>query len=635
MRSKFLISTVLLSVLMSFLHAQEANYSLSFDGSDDYLDVSDNSTLRFTTGSITYQCWFKKTTEALSTAPNLITNYKTSTSGLFGLYIESDGKVQLHYRNSDDSSEKGIKSSSSVLDNSWHHAVGVKDASASKIYIYIDGSLNNEASVTIGDTDSNQGLIIGSGHLGRYMEVIMDEVSVWNDALTATEVTALYNSGSPINAASNSGDYTSSENLQGYWRMNEGTGSTVADDSDNSNTATLSGASWSSTVPDYSLSFDGSNDYISVTNNLAGSYTAFTISTWVKVDDYGDNDPDFILDVGTSGNGRRINLSISTNGFNASLEGVGSNIFDVYASSSNTTDWQHVVFNWSGTDYARIFINGTQAAETTDISSGTLTLESGDSFNIGKRFSGAHYFPGDIDEMSIWNEALTSSEITALYNTGAGLDASSNSGNYTSSSNLIAYWKMDEGTGTTLSDATSNGNDGTINGATWSPDSPIMSFKTIVGNMYKVPYHHIEHYMHEAGVELISGTWTIVATDGKFDTYATNGPFTLTIDGSKLNIEDGDIIPESFALHANYPNPFNPTTTISYDLPKRSQVTLGIYDLLGKQIKTLVNQSQDAGNKIAVWDGTNNLGRQVSAGVYLYQIQAGEFTQTRKMLFLK
>jgi hypothetical protein len=167
---------------------------------------------------------------------------------LLGLYIESDGKVQLHYRNSDDRSEKGVKSSSSVLDDSWHHAVGVKDASASKIYIYIDGSLNNEASVTIGDTDSNQGLIIGSGHLGRYMEVIMDEVSVWNDALGQPRKYRPYNSGSPINAASTSGDYTSSENLQGYWRMNEGTGSTVADDSDNSNTATLDGASWSSTV---------------------------------------------------------------------------------------------------------------------------------------------------------------------------------------------------------------------------------------------------------------------------------------------------------------------------------------------------------------------------------------------------
>ena len=68
---------------------------------------------------------------------------------------------------------------------------------------------------------------------------------------------------------------------------------------------------------------------------------------------------------------------------------------------------------------------------------------------------------------------------------------------------------------------------------------------------------------------------------------------------------------------------------------EQAQVTLGIYDVLGKQIKTLVNQSQDAGNKIAMWDGTDELGRQVSAGVYLYQIQAGEFSQTRKMVLLR
>ena len=156
-----------------------------------------------------------------------------------------------------------------------------------------------------------------------------------------------------------------------------------------------------------------------------------------------------------------------------------------------------------------------------------------------------------------------------------------------------------------------------------------------IANMYKVPYHHIEDYMHTAGVELISGTWNIIATDGKYDVSATNGPFTLTIDGSKLNVNNSEPIPKTFALHANYPNPFNPTTIISYDLPEQAQVTLGIYDLLGKQIKTLVNQSQDAGNKIAVWDGSDEFGRPVSAGVYLYQIQADDFSQTRKMLLLK
>ena len=163
----------------------------------------------------------------------------------------------------------------------------------------------------------------------------------------------------------------------------------------------------------------------------------------------------------------------------------------------------------------------------------------------------------------------------------------------------------------------------------------VPSDEKITTNMYKVPYHAIERYMHRASVEFISGTWTIVATDGTHNVYAENGPFTLTIDGSKLEVGDNDLIPEKFALYANYPNPFNPTTTISYDLSEQAQVTLGIYDILGKQIKTLVNQSQDAGNRTVFWDGRDDLGRTVSAGVYLYQIKAGEFTQTRKMLLLK
>ena len=114
-------------------------------------------------------------------------------------------------------------------------------------------------------------------------------------------------------------------------------------------------------------------------------------------------------------------------------------------------------------------------------------------------------------------------------------------------------------------------------------------------------------------------------------------PYLWYQDGNatSLDVYDAPVLPDGFVMHQNYPNPFNPTTTISYDLPEQAQVTLGIYDLLGKKIKTLVNQSQNAGNKTAVWDGTDDLGRQVSAGVYLYRIQAGEFTHTRKMLLLK
>jgi hypothetical protein len=112
--------------------------------------------------------------------------------------------------------------------------------------------------------------------------------------------------------------------------------------------------------------------------------------------------------------------------------------------------------------------------------------------------------------------------------------------------------------------------------------------------------------------------------------------FAAENQNTTASIEDNSsLAPSTFALEKNYPNPFNPSTTISYDLPQQAQVTLDIFDIMGKKIKTLVNQSQDTGNKSAVWNGTDEFGRPVSAGVYLYRIQAGEFTKTRKMVLLK
>ena len=95
------------------------------------------------------------------------------------------------------------------------------------------------------------------------------------------------------------------------------------------------------------------------------------------------------------------------------------------------------------------------------------------------------------------------------------------------------------------------------------------------------------------------------------------------------------VIPETFTLHQNFPNPFNPITTLSYDLPKDSDVRLAIFDMLGNEVATLVSTSQQAGFRSVHWDATDSMGRPVSAGVYLYQIHAGEFVQTKKMVLLK
>ena len=100
-------------------------------------------------------------------------------------------------------------------------------------------------------------------------------------------------------------------------------------------------------------------------------------------------------------------------------------------------------------------------------------------------------------------------------------------------------------------------------------------------------------------------------------------------------IENEAAIPSGYSLHQNYPNPFNPTTTLRYDLPEDRLVNITIYDMLGRAVKILINQPQDAGYRSIIWDATNNYGKPVSAGIYLYQIQTGEYMQTRKMVLLK
>jgi hypothetical protein len=94
-------------------------------------------------------------------------------------------------------------------------------------------------------------------------------------------------------------------------------------------------------------------------------------------------------------------------------------------------------------------------------------------------------------------------------------------------------------------------------------------------------------------------------------------------------------IPLTYSVSQNYPNPFNPTTTIRYELPEYSHVSIIIYDLMGRRMTTLVNEPEEPGYKTIVWDGTDSFGKQVSAGVYLYQIRAGNYTRVRKMALLK
>ena len=97
----------------------------------------------------------------------------------------------------------------------------------------------------------------------------------------------------------------------------------------------------------------------------------------------------------------------------------------------------------------------------------------------------------------------------------------------------------------------------------------------------------------------------------------------------------GHFIPATFMVNQNYPNPFNPSTRISYYLPNASNVKILIYDMLGREVKSLVNDYQTQGTHDVMWNGDNNFGGKVASGVYIYRVIAGSNVATKKMVLLK
>jgi len=110
---------------------------------------------------------------------------------------------------------------------------------------------------------------------------------------------------------------------------------------------------------------------------------------------------------------------------------------------------------------------------------------------------------------------------------------------------------------------------------------------------------------------------------------------SFSTDCSALDVSEEPIIVKEYKLHDAYPNPFNPTTTLRYDLPDDANVSITIYDLMGRKIRTLVREQMSAGHHASIWNASNDLGSSVSAGVYVYTITANDYRDVKKMILLK
>ena len=148
---------------------------------------------------------------------------------------------------------------------------------------------------------------------------------------------------------------------------------------------------------------------------------------------------------------------------------------------------------------------------------------------------------------------------------------------------------------------------------------------------------YIDSLNQAAGTGVVlSFNWTVYASDGVNETEASNGPLSVTFDaGWVLSVDEEMGIPDVFALHQNYPNPFNPVTTIRFDVPQESHIRMDIYNILGQRVRTLVNSDMQAGYHTIRWNGTNDMGKPLSSGMYIYRIHSSEFTSVKKLVLMK
>ena len=431
--------------------AFENTYSVEFDGVNDFILVPDSTSLDIT-GAFSISAWVKSDGGSDEV---LISKEGFPVSGDFkrGWALWSDGYwtdsgVTLYIWNG--SSLSSVVTGSPLTTGEWSHVVAVYEPSTS-IKIYVNGSLSatNTTSIPASINSTTADIAIGRWTTAYGTSYPfggnIDELGIWNVSLDSDAVTALYNSGSPIDLSSDSGDYDNSSNLQGWWRMGDGANYPIIKNQ----------AHFSQTA----LDFDGSNDYVTMGNVLPFERDeAFSISAWVYLTSTSTST--YFAITGkyqNSGNYSGYQLYAYNNKLHFILRGNSSMVGN---SDTNLTanTWHHVVGTYDGSDTSsgiKTYINGSLDVLSQAGSTGTSIL-SNTPYNIGSRAGGSLPFQGNIDDVSVYSTELSSSDVTDIYNSGHPKDESERSG-------LVGYWKMGDGdTYPTLTDNSTNSNDGTM-----------------------------------------------------------------------------------------------------------------------------------------------------------------------------
>jgi len=631
---KKLFYFIIFSIVSIYTVEAQNSHSLNFNGQSDYIEVIDASAMISNSDQMSITGWvYPRNTNSGWPDFDGFFGFRNELDADFYLLQLDNYKVEARLRISLNDYFSIVTAPNSISTETWYHLALIYDGT--NLILYINGI--EAGSTSASGQITNESVPLKVGRLvfqttNFDLDGQADEVGLWNVALTAEQIQDYMYA-----------DLTGEEGLVGYWNFNEGSGDTANDASGNDNDGLIYGANWSTNIP-----FQGV--YIS--------------------DQQIAEDEELNMDLSYLGESMTYEAHSDTSAVSALINGQsllltplpnwhGTSTITVYMTDENslsdTTSFvltvtpvndpptiaavDDITMAEDGT--ASVFLN-VRDIDTDDLTYNFYTNQQQTIFNFTLIEDSLFISPilnwnGQVS-LTIFvsdgeNSVNTSFVITVTPVNDPPLEFG-----------LISPTVLDTFEINTSTDETIP--------FTWESSYDVdsdLTYKLTVtldypGNVYTQDYLNIADsstaisayeyavFMTNLNLTLWTLNYIVEVSDEEFTVISQAGEFVLN--NTLLSIDSG-IIPEVFALHQNYPNPFNPVTSLRYDLPEDGFVNITIYDMMGRIVRSLVNSKQAAGYHSIKWNATNNKNEPVSAGLYLYTIQAGEFRKTRKMVLLK
>jgi len=666
---------------------QYPNHSLSFDG-NDYVSINSNNDILTSNNGVSINLYFKK--QDFSGHQFLYdwgVYSGANVTDAFRMKIDNGGILETWVEGNDNYSSPGfsynLNDHETNLLNTWVQVTVVYGMNTTKLYL--NGSLVNEATNNMSENaeyrifdQSGAWYWIGDQGDNQYgFNGLIDEFSIWSKEFSDSDVQSIQN------ASFHYGE----EHLVGYWTFNESEGNLVHDHSGNGYDGTVNGATWSDdgapvmpasiasvevgTVQGYpnseisvpvhidlmqesvssiEISFSEFQDHMEFidlelegalvgdaewdvvlnsqedllltlsygANEISGEGVLFHLTFNIPE----EIDTDFVPvmvehvhldelegDIEILNGGVEINAivwgDVSQNG---DVSGYDASLILKYLVGTEELDENQLYVADVTQDATISALDASTIAQYVVQLIDDLPLDDPASVSGGGEFyvNDTELIPGEMLEIPI---ELASGENLLSFEFSAEYDESVFTLEEVVWSDLIDHFSIEE-----------NLVPGSINiaGMGTTPDGEEGTFGTI--RLYVNPDFSDQN--------------TSVNMSYRINESVPVENFNVVITNSTLAL-DNSLTPKVFALHQNYPNPFNPITQIKYDIAEDSFVSITIFDVMGRNIRTLMNVNQNAGYHSIHWDAKNDIGEGVSAGMYIYTIQAGEFRSTKKMVLLK